>query len=1373
MRRFCAIAKMSGTLTAVAAFLVASPANASQPTVLIASAPLVSPDAAMTYYNSAGTTSQAPPSTRDPIVQEASRALRYNIDLIFEYARDNVEFLPMYGLGKGSRGVVLDGYGTAFDQAQFMVDALREADAAASTGYNPQYVLGRISVSGSDFSAWTGANTAELASKLLANGGIPAVVTGSGASFSVNMSHIWVQATVAGTNYLFDPSFKPHTVRAPMPWPASSSYSSSALMNGIAGNASSVSGFQTDTFRQRLASYRGEVEAYILANANGARADAVVGVSQIVQHPSTDQRRVSLPYVTTTDANWSGQIPNSFRTSFTVSLNNTAYGTYYADEVGGQTYAFSYGASGATFSPGSRSGPVVSGSFLGDCEQYIGSRTTGGTATAGILVNHPYAANSGGYADRTISRQIALKSCASGVFYVSTDWGYVGSGTSQRMAPFVSQARYDPNNSINVIIAPTIGKVASQYSAILDLAARQQQNFYLMHDLVGIHTLDNANLKISRGQNYFDRHTVIGLDFEAAVSAFSKSLVSQDDVAAAFTAGLGLSIAEGAVPRQEADAVYDMAAINLLTQQDSRAGATGTYSTYLSTPAQWSTTRGSLTNYPNDANGTSIVNSVMQNYVNEGYNMLVAQRGDLRQPPITVVGSTTSTSRLWEGYSLVAGNTYDGGEMIRSPFLAFRPSNGAGSAPDRVALVMYDPRRGGILKAGVGIAIDASSSLLRRPDAPKSESKDIVRAALNVDGRTGALSYRPAPDFVDGAGDFPQTLSLRRVYDQTDFANYGLGQGWKHNWNQTATLSNDGSAALGRGPAIATASALVAIRAMTDLFKPQDAQNLYAALQVASWMTDQSINNSVMITKGLDGEQGFYSLANGTYVSGKGDGETVTVNAPATAGIINRRLYLGAAMTYTDRDGSVRQYSTPNAPTPGYLDSPAIAGAYTKKIAQMDNWNFPNGIVVRTTHVSTIQAADVELLYQASNNLGRRILQTYYDFGSSTGDYYCNTDGGVVYHGNPRPAEVDYQTSTGVQVRYLMDAQTGQQLIGDPDSARCKTGTQTPPTSQIQQSSGLLSFVDPGSAPWSYAYTTALPGLFTNSSGYNGGGLGSITAPGDASATVQLTYGADNNVRSLTDRRGNVWSYYSSTWRSEVLSPLQSAANGSGAATYFDMYARPFRAIDPLQRVTTTIYDDRGNPIQVTQPEGNSVLTAYDARNNPVTVTSRAKPSSGLADIVKTTSYVEGATVRNCTNLVTCNRPQLVSDANGTFTKYTWDATSGEVTRVQQGLASDGVTCRLGSGNCPDANYGYASFTGIDGALNGTTNTASVVLPTSKIDTISTGVTTTTALTYNSSNKLLPQSMTVDSGGIAAKSCFTFDTAGNLLSATQPKGVCP
>ena len=358
---------------------------------------------------------------------------------------------------------------------------------------------------------------------------------------------------------------------------------------------------------------------------------------------------------------------------------------------------------------------------------------------------------------------------------------------------------------------------------------------------------------------------------------------------------------------------------------------------------------------------------------------------------------------------------YSGGELKRSAFFAWHPVTGA--APDRIAMLVYDPRRGRVLKAGVGVAIDSVEGTIRKPEAPKAESKDVIRAAINVDGKSGHLKYHPAADLVDGVGEFPFSLTLQRAYDQTDPENYGMGIGWKNNWHHFASPSNDGASALGGSGAQALGPALVLITALGDLSKTVDAQHLHAAAQAATWFTDQTIDNSVVISSGLSGERTYYRQANGTtFASGSGDGTKLVQTGAPIPGIINRRLYHPVSFTLTDSDGSIRRYPTQTVPAQFDLSSPALSGLFSKKSLPMDQWTFPNGLVVNLYFFNTVAAVDVTVLGEVKNNLGSRIYNSFYDYGSAENFAYCAQTGPTSWDlitVDKRPSKITFMTSSG------------------------------------------------------------------------------------------------------------------------------------------------------------------------------------------------------------------------------------------------------------------------------------------------------------------------------------------------------------------------
>lgn len=71
---------------------------------------------------------------------------------------------------------MIDRHGTAFDQAQLMVELLKESDAVGGTSYAPKYKAGTKALTAAEFEDWFGITNAKAACQMLADGGIPATV---------------------------------------------------------------------------------------------------------------------------------------------------------------------------------------------------------------------------------------------------------------------------------------------------------------------------------------------------------------------------------------------------------------------------------------------------------------------------------------------------------------------------------------------------------------------------------------------------------------------------------------------------------------------------------------------------------------------------------------------------------------------------------------------------------------------------------------------------------------------------------------------------------------------------------------------------------------------------------------------------------------------------------------------------------------------------------------------------------------------------------------------------------------------------------------------------------------------------------------------
>jgi YD repeat-containing protein len=132
-----------------------------------------------------------------------------------------------------------------------------------------------------------------------------------------------------------------------------------------------------------------------------------------------------------------------------------------------------------------------------------------------------------------------------------------------------------------------------------------------------------------------------------------------------------------------------------------------------------------------------------------------------------------------------------------------------------------------------------------------------------------------------------------------------------------------------------------------------------------------------------------------------------------------------------------------------------------------------------------------------------------------------------------------------------------------------------------------------------------------------------------------------------------------------------AAPSSSGAKSYFN---RLKRVTDSLGNSWTYQFDyTTGRVTELSAPEGNREVYTHDSRGNITSVTRKAKPGSGLADIIVATADFDAA----CTNRAKCNRPNWTRDAKGNQTDYSYDPTTGVLTQVWMPAAANAVRPRV------------------------------------------------------------------------------------------------
>jgi RHS repeat-associated protein len=257
-----------------------------------------------------------------------------------------------------------------------------------------------------------------------------------------------------------------------------------------------------------------------------------------------------------------------------------------------------------------------------------------------------------------------------------------------------------------------------------------------------------------------------------------------------------------------------------------------------------------------------------------------------------------------------------------------------------------------------------------------------------------------------------------------------------------------------------------------------------------------------------------------------------------------------------------------------------------------------------------------------------------------------------------------------------------------------------------------------------------------------------VRAPASSSDDVTVAYGSGGTVTSVT-KAGIATTYSRSVSGSTATTTVTDALSHVTTVVADTGIAAVTSITDPLSRTTSYTYDSSGRLTRTTFPEGNYVNLTYDARGNVTETRGVAKSGSGLSDVVATASYDS-----SCTNPITCNSPNSVTDARGNTTDFTYDSTHGGVLSATAPAPTSGAVR-------PQIRYSY-TLTG--GAYRVTATSACQT--TSSCASGSDEVKTTNA--YDSNGNATSTTSGDGTGALAATAGMTYDGYGNLLTVDGP-----
>lgn len=752
-----------------------------------------------------------------------ARALRNDPDLIYEFVRNNIEYVSAWGLQKGAEGTILDNQGTTFDQASLMVELLRAA------GHTANYAIGYIDLTPQQVHDWWGLDPSNLCAvyKYLGftqrpvvriNGAAPLAACPGGSLTSLTVGHAWVTAVIGGSTYHFDPSFKPHTFKTGIDLVAASGYDASSYLSAARSGATITADYTQNINRagihSSLAAYAGNLATTLRANYPTASLDDVLGGMSVV--PSTGAlRQTDLPY-RATDLNLASfaNLDDSVVSILQIQYAGIAI-AFRSQEIYGKRLTITYNGSNQ---------PVL---MLDGVVQQTGTAVTPGTVgDVTFTVFHQ------AYTSTLSNQQFTQKITAGNgaTYLIANGWGPTGRGLIERHRARLNDLRATgAADTSEAVLGTSLALVSAQwlvqYAQTFHMTEQLADVVFVSHHQVGIAgytTAPYVDLPGNRG---------------SLMSLAGDNVAEQ---AALLVAAGHMSILESTTVEQVAG-VSAVSTVKLLDMANSNG-----HRIYSATAANY----GSVV-LPNlQGCGDHLAN--FYNYVTNGARLIVP-------------ASCTLQENSWTGVGYFTQDISGGGGSIGAII-----SGGLSGGFPTLNLPAFD------FNLYTDFSIDTVSPTFNFQFSGFSFGDPI-------DMVQGHYLYSHN-DISVGVGEFPFSLSFQRLYSSgLRIQDGSLGKGWAHNFNASVTVGSDGLQGMGEDSALDAVASLVEMKVSYDLMRdttfPLDKMVILTLGQ--RWYGDQLTNNTVVVRQGLNGEV-FVKLPDGSYNPPPGNSARLIKNVDDT-----------------------------------------------------------------------------------------------------------------------------------------------------------------------------------------------------------------------------------------------------------------------------------------------------------------------------------------------------------------------------------------------------------------------------------------------------------------------------------------------------------
>ena len=275
---------------------------------------------------------------------QLAEALENDPRRIYQFIRNNFEYVPYYGALKGPYLTLHERSGNDFDQAALLVKLLRAA------GYVANFRYGSVSVLLSDpgaiqaLSDWLGTDAEDqLIIQTFADGGIPRTFSNN----LIEFDHVWVEAVIDSEIVALDPSYKLSQRDHSIDIAAGMGLSLTNLLNAAGGTVTAdfIQAMDEPGLDAYLTSLTSQLKAHFEQNYPNASVKEIVGGFTIIPDNS-DSLPTSLPLTASALFSAWSEIPSNY--IHTVRLEHGGIDTTYdIPDVAGRKISIQYVGEGA------------------------------------------------------------------------------------------------------------------------------------------------------------------------------------------------------------------------------------------------------------------------------------------------------------------------------------------------------------------------------------------------------------------------------------------------------------------------------------------------------------------------------------------------------------------------------------------------------------------------------------------------------------------------------------------------------------------------------------------------------------------------------------------------------------------------------------------------------------------------------------------------------------------------------------------------------------------------------------------------------------------------------------------------------------------